>query len=105
MSRLFISLLIGAAAGVIDVAPMIAQKLSKHACVSAFVHWVVLGVVIAYIELPLSPWLKGVVVAVISSLPIVILVSEKDPKSLVPILIMSAILGAAVGFVAFKYAK
>jgi hypothetical protein len=105
MSRLIISILIGAIAGVIDVVLMIAQKLSKHACISAFVHWVVLGVLIAYVQVPMLPWLKGVTVAVLSCLPIAILVSEKDPKSIVPILIMSVILGAAVGFATFRYAK
>jgi len=105
MFRLIISILIGAVAGVVDVAPMIAQKLNKHACISAFVHWVVLGVLIAYIQVPMPPWLKGVTVAVLSSLPIAILVSENDPKSIVPILIMSVILGAAVGFATFRYAK
>jgi hypothetical protein len=105
MSRLIPSILIGSIAGAIDVVPMIAQKLSKHACISAFVHWVVLGVLISYIQVPMSPWLKGVTVAVLSCLPIAILVSEKDPKSIVPILTMSVILGAAVGFATFRYAK
>ena len=105
MSRFFISVLIGIAAGVIDVAPMLVQKLGKHVCLSAFIHWVVLGVLISYVQAPLPAWLKGIVIAVLSCLPIVILVSETDSKSILPILAMSVILGAAVGFTTSKYAR
>jgi hypothetical protein len=105
MSRLFISLLIGLVAGVIDVAPMIVLKIGRRDCISAFVHWIVVSVLIAYVQMPVASWLKGIVVAVLSCLPVVISVSEKDPKSIVPILIMSVVLGAAVGFATFKYAN
>ena len=104
MSRLLISVLIGVIAGVVDVLPMLAQKLSKHACLSAFVHWIVLGVLISYVQLPMPAWTNGVVIAVLACLPVAILVSEKDPKSLGPILFMSVVLGAAVGFATARYA-
>jgi hypothetical protein len=104
MSRLLISVLIGAVAGVIDVGPMIAQKLSKHACLSAFVHWVLLGVLISYVRLPLPAWLNGVVIAVLACLPVAILVSEREPKSTIPILSMSVVLGAAVGVATSRFA-
>ena len=104
MPRLLISVLIGVIAGVVDVLPMLAQKLSKHACLSAFVHWIVLGVLISYVQLPMPAWANGVVIAVLACLPVAILVSEKDPKSLVPILFMSVVLGAAVGFATARYA-
>lgn len=105
MSKLSISLIIGIIAGIIDVTPMIIQKLDKYACLSAFVHWVILGIVISYIEMPVAPWLKGIIIAVLSALPIVILVSKEDPKSIVPILAMSIILGAGVGISTAKFAN
>jgi hypothetical protein len=105
MPRFITSVLIGAIAGAIDIAPMLAQKLGLHACASAFVHWVVLGVLIAYIQMPMPPWVKGITVAVLSCLPVVILVSENDPKATIPILLMSVVVGAAVGSATFRYAK
>ena len=104
MTKLFISIGIGAIAGVIDVIPMIIQKLDKFSNWSAFVHWLILGILISYIQFPMSPWLKGLVVAEISSLPIIILVMKNDPKSIIPILVMSAILGVAVGISTSKFA-
>ena len=82
---------------------MIIQKLDKYANWSAFVHWVVLGIFIAYIQMSLSPWLKGLVVAELAALPIVIIVSKKDKKAGIPILVMSAVLGTLVGIATAKF--
>ena len=104
MTRLLVSLLIGVVAGIIDVIPMVIQKMDKYANWSAFVHWVVLGIFISYIQMPMAPWLKGLLVAELAALPIVIIVSKEDKKAWIPILIMSAILGALVGIAAAKFA-
>ncbi len=104
MSKLLVSLLIGVVAGIIDVTPMVIQKMDKYANWSAFVHWVVLGIFISYIQMPMAPWLKGLLVAELAALPIVIIVSKEDKKAWIPILIMSAILGALAGIAAAKFA-
>jgi uncharacterized membrane protein len=44
MQKLLISLFIGIIAGIIDVIPMIVQKLDKYANMSAFIHWIIMGV-------------------------------------------------------------
>lgn len=105
MSKLLISLGIGVIAGIIDIIPMIIQKLDKYANISAFIHWVVLGFIISYIQLPLAPWLKGFIIAELSALPIIVIVLKDDPKAIVPILIMSAILGVSVGIATAKFAN
>ena len=103
MKNILLSFILGALAGIIDIIPMIIQKLDKYATASAFVQWVVLGFIITFIKIPgLDGWLKGLVVAVLMSLPIVILVAKINPKSIVIILLMSAILGSIVGFFSTK---
>jgi len=104
MSKLIISLIIGLIAGIIDVIPMIIQKIEKHACVSAFLHWIIMGIIISYIQIPFAPWLKGLVVAELSAIPVVIIVAKEDKKSIAPILVMSAILGILVGITTAKFA-
>lgn len=104
MSKLYISLLIGVIAGIIDVIPMILQKLDKYANISAFLQWVILGVFISYIQFPLPPWLKGLIIAEASALPIMIMVAKNDKKSIIPIIVMSAILGCLVGIATAKFA-
>ncbi len=105
MSKLSISIAAGAVAGTIDVVPMLIQKLDGHATTSAFVHWAMLGFLISYIQIPVSGWLKGIIIAEISALPIVVLVSKDDPSSIIPIFVMSALLGAAVGFSTARFAR
>lgn len=105
MKKMFISLGTGVCAGIIDTVPMLIQKIDAYATISAFVHWVVLGFIISYIKLQISAWLKGIIVAVVSALPIVVLVFEDDPQSVIPILGMSVILGAVVGIMTKKFAS
>jgi len=97
MQNILIALLIGIVAGLIDVTPMIIQKLDKTANISAFVHWVALGLIIPFVHWDIQPWLKGLIIGVLMTLPVMIIVLPKDKKSLIPIFIFSAILGVGVG--------
>ena len=96
MSEILIALLIGTVAGIIDVIPMIIQKMDKYANLSAFFHWVVLGLIIPFVSWDIAPWLKGLIIAEISAVPILFIVAPKDKKAIMPITIMSAILGVIV---------
>jgi hypothetical protein len=103
MNKILIALIIGISAGIIDVVPMLLQKLNKFACISAFVQWVVLGLIIPYVSWDMQPWLKGLAIAELTALPIMVLVFEKEPKSIIPIVLFSAVLGALVGIAGARY--
>jgi hypothetical protein len=90
--------MIGIVAGIIDVLPMIAQKMNWVANLSAFMQWLALGLVIPYVDWPLvAPWLKGAIIALLFAIPILLIVGAEDKKALMPITIMSLLLGAGVG--------
>ncbi len=97
MKNILIALAIGIVAGIIDVIPMMIQKMNKTANLSAFAHWVVLGLIIPFVSWAVEPWLKGVIIAVISAVPVLIIVGEEDKKAILPITVMSIILGAGIG--------
>jgi hypothetical protein len=97
MNNMGIALGIGVVAGIIDVVPMIIQKLDRSACISAFVHWIALGLIIPFVGWGIQPWLKGLLVAELAALPVMIIVYPKDRKALIPMSVFSAILGAGVG--------
>lgn len=59
MNDIYRALLIGIIAGTIDVAPMTIQKLDKSATLSAFIHWVVLGLIIPYVDWDVNLGSKG----------------------------------------------
>lgn len=105
MKNIFIALIIGFSAAIIDVVPMIIQRIDKSSCISAFIHWIVLGLIIPYVNWDIQPWLKGLIIAELSVLPILVIVFTKEPKSIIPIIIFSAILGAAVGLAGARFIK
>ena len=103
--RIGTGLMIGVIAGIIDVIPMIVQKLTWDANLSAFSLWIVVGCMLATSNLRLPPVVKGVVIAFICLFPILFIFGWKDPLSLIPIFVMTLILGALVGFTYNKLVK
>jgi len=96
-------LIVGAIAGAIDVLPMIVQKLSWDANLSAFCMWVVVGFLNATSTMRISAPLKGIVIAFAVLSPSAILIGWKEPFSLIPVGIMTLLLGAAVGWAIDKF--
>jgi hypothetical protein len=95
----------GAAAGIIDVIPMIIQKLTWDANISAFLMWVVIGFILSIIELKMNSIIKGILISYLVLLPAAILIGWKEPVSLVPIIIMTTIIGGALGYTIQRFKK
>lgn len=99
---MLLTLLIGVIAGIIDVLPMIKMKLDKYSVSSAFVHYIIAPFIIFNTELfGMAWWLKGGVISLLLAVPTMILVAKDDKKSVVPMVIMSIILGTLVGVSGF----
>ncbi len=103
MNDIFIALGIGITAGIIDIIPMILQKLDRSATLSAFVHWVVLGLIIPYVSWNIAPWFKGSLIALLTAIPIMIIIYPQDKKAIIPMTLFSIILGAGVGYMGAKF--
>lgn len=100
MKEIILTLLIGTAAGIIDILPMIKMKLDKHSIFSAFVHYLIAPFFIFHTELfGMAWWLKGGVITLILAVPVIILVAKEDKKSAVPMIVMSVGLGTLMGVV------
>lgn len=103
MSQFLIAALIGLVAGLIDVTPMIIMKLEKEASISAFVHYFVLGLIIPFVGWEIAPWLKGMIIALLSSVPVMIIVYPKDKKAVIPMILFSLVLGAGIGIAGARF--
>lgn len=103
MRKISIALSMGVTAGVVDVIPMLIMHLSIYATISAFVHWVVLALIIPFVNWDLRSWVKGMFVAFISILPVMILLVETNPKDLIPMILSSLILGGLIGLFGKKW--
>ena len=98
MNPILTGILLGIVAGIIDVIPMIIKKLTWDANISAFTMWIVVGFFIAAIELSIHPMVEGILIALLTLLPCAILIGWKEPKSLIPILSMTILLGGLLGW-------
>ena len=103
--NMLIGLLLGTAAGVIDVVPMLLQKLTWDANLSAFSLWVVSGFLLATSGLKGSPILKGILIPFLCLIPSAVLIGWKNPLALLPIAAMTLVLGALLGLVYGKLIK
>jgi hypothetical protein len=105
MKKIQLGFILGIAAGILDLIPMFVQNLTWDANLSAFSLWVVSGILIAASNIKLNSSLKGILTSFLVLLPSAILISWKEPFSLVPITIMTLILGALLGFFVEKYGR
>ncbi|MHB8876570.1 MAG: hypothetical protein ACYC8T_22985 [Myxococcaceae bacterium] len=103
--RVVIGVLLGASAGVLDVIPMVLQKLTWDANLSAFGMWTVIGFILSTTALKLPPAVNGLVVAFLCLIPSAILIAWKEPFALVPISVMTAILGSLLGWSVDRFAR
>jgi hypothetical protein len=102
-TRILKALIIGVVAGIIDMVPMFIQGLDIFSDLAAFTHWLVLGLIIPFINWPLQGWIKGIVAGLLMAVPTVLMVLPVNRLAVFPITLFSIILGAAVGFVGEKW--
>ncbi|MBC8553390.1 MAG: hypothetical protein H8D23_27540 [Candidatus Brocadiales bacterium] len=104
-SKMVLGLLLGVVMGVLDVILMVMQGLTWDANLSAFFLWVVSGFMLATSNLKLQPIWKGVAIAFLCLMPSVFIIGWNDPLALIPIGVMTLILGALLGFSYGRLAK
>ena len=105
MNRIKIGLLLGMIAGIIDVIPMILQKLTWDANISAFTMWIIVGFLISTIDLNINSIIKGILIAFLVLLPSAVLIGWSEPFTLIPISIMATVLGGFLGYIIDKLSK
>ncbi len=86
--------------GLIDILPMLKMKLDKFSILSAFVFYLIVPFIVYNTNLFGMPWwLKGSVITLLLSLPVMIMVMKDGIQPAIPIFFMSIVLGALVGIV------
>ena len=98
-------LILGIVIGGIDIIPMLLMGGKTSEIISAFIHWVVLCIIIPYVNWNIPTWLKGAIIGLASSLSIILLVADNQPQSVIPILVMSFILGCISGIITNRISK
>jgi len=105
MEKVKLGILLGLLTGIVDLIPMVYQKLTWDANLSAFTFWIINGIVIATTNFKIKGWLKGMVISLMLFIPLAFIIGGKQPISLIPILIMNVILGTGLGYFIEKWGK
>jgi len=103
ISKIKIGIIFGIMAGIIDVIPMIFQKLTWDANISAFSLWVIAGFMISTSSLKINSVLKGILISFLLLTPSAVIIGWSQPISLIPIFIMTLILGGLLGYFVNKF--
>jgi len=85
-------------AGIIDVIPMIFQKLTWDANLSAFSMWLIAGFMVSTSNLKINSVLKGILISFLLLTPVAIIIGWHQPTSLIPVFSMTLILGSLLGY-------
>ena len=99
MTKLLIALGVGIVAGGLDVFPMLKKEIPKASIWSVFVQWVLISIVISYIDWYAQGWLRGLVIAELGMLPFMILAIHRNKKAILPFILTAAPLGMLMGVV------
>lgn len=105
MKKTQLGILLGIAAGIIDVIPMIIQKLTWDANLSAFTFWTLAGFFISTTNIKIKSALKGATISLILLIPLAFIIGWKGPSNLIPIVIINLILGSLLGLLIDKFGK
>ena len=105
MKNYLVAGIIGIFVGLIDITPMILQKLPKRANVSAFLQYFIVSIIICFIDLPGIAWfLEGSLISLAFSVPIIIITSENDKKTKYIISSMAIFLGLIISLLKHFFA-
>ncbi len=102
MNSFYLSLLVGLFAGLIDILPMIKQKINPYSISAIFIQWLWLGLLLPYINLGINIQLEGIILGLLAMLPFVIQVIYRNKKASPKMILFAGIMGMIMNTV-FEY--
>jgi len=103
--KLFKILLLGLATGILNAIPMVFLATPWQSVAAILLHWLALSVVIAYARMPLESWATGMLVAVLTSLPLGILLHPASAGGVLQSLGIALVLGGLLGYTAERLVR
>ena len=103
--KILLGIICGLIAGIIDVIPMLIQRLTWDANLSALTMWIIIGFFISTLQIQLNSIVKGILVSFLCLIPTSFIIGWKDPTALIPIFVMTLVLGGTLGFIIQSLAK
>ncbi len=103
MNHLTLAIITGLVAGVLDVIPMLAQKISARSCISAFLLYFFAAIIVFHSDLPRLPWwADGMGITLMMAIPVLFSLSGRERKA-VPLIVLNALILGFLISVAERY--
>lgn len=102
MNKILLSLLLGLVMAIIDITPMIIKKLDKNFILSAFLFWIVMGLLVPNTNFFQISWLNGLATGLLIFLPVLTLIIKLDPKALPIVIATTVVLSSIMGYISGK---
>jgi hypothetical protein len=99
MKKILLSILIGMLAGGIAIIPIIIKKYDPETTLTAFLHVTTIGILIPYINMHVRSWFKGLLIMVLTTIPLFVIVSHKNYEMMIPVILLTAVLGLLIGMI------
>lgn len=97
MEKILIALTLGAAVGAIDIIPMVRNKVYKYSIIAVFIQWMLLGLLIPFVNWGIQPWLKGMIIGFLGMVPTMVVAYDRNRSAVVPTGIFGAVFGSLLG--------
>lgn len=104
MKKTVIGIGLGTIAGILVLIPMLFQKMPFNACLSSFTMWLVIGLFVSLIDMRINHVIEGILIALLVFLPNSFFIAWNTPGSLLPVIVLTIILGGIIGYFVNKYA-
>lgn len=99
LSMLFlIGIGIGLTAAIAEIALVRTYQKNRLILAAIGSHWVAVGVVMPYIELGTSIWLKGIIVGVVLTVPFIIFDMQKSKNAMIHTTVFAPIWGVIIAY-------
>ena len=102
MDKFFIGFGIGLGAALIDVVLTYKYEDNKYTLAAIAFHWLVVGVLMPFIDFGTAVWVKGLLVGLFLAVPSMIMEIPKDPKAIIPMILFSPIMGIIIAVLCDK---
>jgi hypothetical protein len=99
MKKVILGIILGSLIGIIDVIPMVLQKLTWDANISAFLMWLVIGIFVSLYKFKIPIYIGSIITSFLVLLPCAIIIGWKEPFSLIPISVMTLLLSFILGLI------
>lgn len=96
--KVIIAIIIGLAAGLIDLIPLVMVRVPLLNMISILLFWIITSYFVAHVTLLKNALLNGLVLSTLNMLPLVAIIYTINPKDFLPMLSMALILGPLVGY-------